>query len=69
MAIRKTDKVTLNGSSNGYGGLITDASYSVGFGTQLTQLTLTFVSESGNYTITEDSLNVFDTDTIRLGSK
>ena len=69
MAIRKTDKVTLNGSSNGYGGLITDASYSVGFGTQLTQLTLTFVSESGNYTITEDSLNVFDTDTITLGSK
>ena len=69
MAIRKTDKVTLNGSSNGYGGLITDASYSVGFGTQLTQLTLTFVSESGNYTITEDSLDVFDTDTIRLGSK
>jgi hypothetical protein len=69
MAIRKTDKVTLNGSSIGYGGLITNASYSVGFGTDITQLVLTFVSEDGNYTISEQSLDVFDTDSIKLGSR
>lgn len=69
MAIRKTDKVKLNGSSKGYGGLITDASYNVGFGTQVTQLVLTFVSEDGNYNISQDSLNVFDVDVITLGSR
>ena len=69
MAIRKTDRVTLNGSSTGYGGLITSASYSVGFGTSITQATLTFVSENGEYTISEDDLNVFSSDNIRLGSR
>ena len=69
MAIRKTDKVTLNGSTSAYGGLIISASYSIGFGTQVTQLTLTISSENGAYTISEDSLNVFDSDKINLGSR
>jgi len=69
MAIRKTDKVTLNGSTSAYGGLIIGASYSIGFGTQVTQLTLTVSSESGAYTISEDSLDVFDSDKINLGSR
>ena len=69
MAIRKTDKVKLNGSSRGYGGLITGASYNIGFGTQVTQLVLTFTSEDGNYNISEESLNVFDVDVITLGSR
>ena len=69
MAIRKTDKVTLNGSTSAYGGLIISASYSIGFGTQVTQLTLTVSSDDGTYTINEDSLDVFDSDKISLGSR
>jgi hypothetical protein len=69
MAIRKSDKVLLNGSKKGYGGFITRASYSVGFGSSITQASLTFVSEDGKYTITKDSLQANNTDKISLGAK
>ena len=69
MAIRQSDKVLLNGSQKGYGGFITKASYSVGFGPSITQAALTFVSESGEYTITKDCLVSTNTSKIRLGTK
>lgn len=70
MAIKQTEQILLNGSQQAYGGFIYNANYNIGFGANPSSLTLSIVSESGDYNINKSILRIIGSpDVIILGSQ
>ena len=69
MAIKQTELVTINGSSEIYGGRIYSVNYNIGVNESPSTLTVNIINSSGNYSITKGDLDVTGSaDTISLGN-
>ena len=71
MALREIigdkDKVSINGSNQIYGGYIFNGSVGFGFSNNKTTISVSVVSENGNYLIPEQDLNTSDPQVIQFG--
>jgi hypothetical protein len=71
MALREIigdkDKVSINGSNQIYGGYIFNGSVSFGFSNNKTTISVSVVSENGNYLIPAQDLNTSDPQVIQFG--
>lgn len=71
MSIEKKtiSSVTINGKNSAFGGYVYSVNYQVEFGTAPSSLTITLISEDGNYNISEGDLRTFGTpDIINIGN-
>lgn len=67
--IKQTDKITIDGKQEIFGGKIYSANYNIGFNESPSSLTISVVNEDGNYSISESDPCINSPVTIKMGTQ